>query len=179
MITTPEIICDVFSFLDKDQIERIQLVNQLWNNVIIRHKNIWSLRQFSCLNFSPNIIHFYVTEEDWLHIVSYQIKFDGTNLSKIEDDISSRYSQLTVDEALKNLNDVVFDTIRIQDGNSEDNLDNILVSLKLVTTKTGGKFRGRYGLCFGKFYSGSLYSKLDKIFGKGFLNTVRYKIHPS
>src|SRR5207248_2432674 len=109
MIIKPEIICDVFSFLDKDQIERIQLVSKLWNNVIICHKNILPLRQFARLDFSSNRIHLYAKEIDFYEdLSSYIIKSDGTNLSKIEENVSSRYSQLTVDEVLTNLNDVVF-----------------------------------------------------------------------
>src|SRR6185437_11709559 len=116
MITTPEIICDLFSFLDKDQIERIQLVNQFWNSVIIRHKNILPLRQFVCLKFYPNGIDLYEDPEDLSKglVIIYRIKFDGTNLSKVEKDVSPRYSQLTVDEVLRNLNDVVFDHIQIK-----------------------------------------------------------------
>jgi hypothetical protein len=186
MITTPEIICDLFSFLDKDQIERVQIVSQFWNNVIIHHKNILPLRRFVRLDFYQNGIILY---EDWFynsykinfcgdyatredldrHLYSYRINFDGTNLSK--GDVSSRYSQLIVDEVLSNLNDVVFHVICINHIDSEGNLDNILNMMKLVTTKTGGRFRGRDAECNGKFGS-----KLDEIFGKGFLNTAAYKI---
>ena len=89
MITTPEIICDVFSFLDKDQIERIQLVNQFWNNVIICHKNILPLRQFYYLYFNYEQMNLYVTEKELSeNLVSYIIKFDGTNLSKVEANLS-------------------------------------------------------------------------------------------
>ena len=92
MITTPEIICDLFSFLDKDQIERIQLVNQFWNNVIIRHKNILPLRQFDTLEFKSIrfnlVIYLYATKEDYCKdfgSASYVINFDGnTVLSLIE-----------------------------------------------------------------------------------------------
>ena len=140
MITTPEIICDLLSFLDKNQIERIQLVSQFWNNVIIRDKNILPLRQFYRLDFhfNPNIILLYAIKEEFR--VSYQINFDGTNLSKIEENVSSRYSQLTVDEVLTNLNDIVFDEIGIENCNSEDRLDSLLNLIKLVTTKTGSRF---------------------------------------
>src|SRR3569623_622796 len=100
MFTTPEIICDVFSFLDKDQIERIQLVNKFWNNVIIRHKNILSLRQFAYLDFVSNQIRLYATKEDFSQKKSYKIKFDGTKLSKIKGNVSPRYLQLTVGEVL-------------------------------------------------------------------------------
>ena len=104
---TPEIICDVFSFLNKNWIERIQLVNYFWNNVIIRYKNILPLRQFRLLDFDQNRINLYVTEEDrYYSLVSYKSEFDGTNL--IKENVSSRYSQLTVDEVLTNLNDVFF-----------------------------------------------------------------------
>jgi hypothetical protein len=176
IITTPEMICDVFSFLDKDQIERIQLVNQFWNNVIIRHKNILPLRQFVHLTFNYDQIYLFVTEEDRRKCISYIIKFDGTNLSKGTNKyVSSRYSKLTVDEVLTNLNDVVFDLIQIQYYNSEDFWDYFLKMMKLVTTKTGGRFRGQLGTC----YNGRFGSKLDEIFGKGFLNTARYKIHPN
>ena len=144
MITTPEIICDLFSFLDKDQIERIQLVNQFWNNIIICHKNILPLRQFFQLNFNPNRIDLYVTEEDrYYGLVGYKSEFDGTSL--IEENVSSRYLQLTVDEVLNNLNDVVFDSIQINECDSEDLLDNLLNLFKLITAKTGSRFRGRYG----------------------------------
>ena len=90
MITTPEIICDLFSFLDKDHIERIQLVSQLWNDVIIRHKNILPLRQFSTLEFDYEFeskqIHLFATQEDLGDMLySYTMEFDGTNLSKIEE----------------------------------------------------------------------------------------------
>src|SRR3569833_1552202 len=101
MITMPEIICDLFSFLDKDQIERIQIVDQFWNNLIIRHKDILPLRKFKRLNFYENQIRFYVTKEDSdRHLDSYIIAFDGTNLSKIEENVSFWYSQMTVDEVL-------------------------------------------------------------------------------
>ena len=160
--------------MDKNQIERIQVVNQFWNNVIIRHKNILPLRQFVSLDFNPDQIYLYASEE----LGSYKINFDGTNLSKIEENVSSRYSQLTVDEVLTNLNDVVFDNIQIGYCRSFlifYNLDNLLNMLKLVTTKTGSRFRGKLGrLIMGRFDS-----TLDEIFGKGFLNTARYKIHPN
>jgi hypothetical protein len=189
MTTTPEIFCDLFSFLDKDQIERIQLVSKGWNNVIIHQKNILPLRRFVRLDFDENEIilyedwfnnsyktnldPIYVTKEDLdRNLYSYRINFDGTNLSK--GDVSSRYSQLTVDEVLTNLNDVVFHDICINHMDSEGSLDNILNLMKLATTKTGGRFRGRYAYCNGRFGS-----KLDEIFGKGFLNTARYKIHPN
>ena len=99
MITGPEIICDLFSFLDRDQIERAQLVNQFWNNVIIRHKNILPLREFQSLEFHPNELRLGVTTSVFS---SYIIKFDGTNLSKFEEDVSSWYPQLTVNEVLTN-----------------------------------------------------------------------------
>jgi hypothetical protein len=176
MITTPEIICDLFSFLDKDQIERIQLVNQFWNNIIIRHKNILPLRQFVRLELQYNQIILYATKEDFSErLGSYKIKFDGTSLSKIEGNVLSRYSQLTVDEVLTNLNDIVFNVIRIQYYDSEVLWDYFLNMMKFVTTKTGNRFRGRYGKC----YVGSFGSKLSEIYGKGFLNTARYKIHPN
>jgi hypothetical protein len=177
MITTPEIICDLFSFLDKDQIERIQLVNQFWNNVVIRHKNILPLRLFVDLKFIPlgsDQIHLATKEDQCRHLNSYKIKFDRTNLSKIEENVSSRYSQLTVDEVLKHLNDVVFEFIYTHYGDAEE-MGYLLNFIKLVTTKTGGRFRGRYGHCYG----GRFGSKLDEIFGKGFLNNTRYKIHPN
>jgi hypothetical protein len=169
MITTPEIICDVFSFLDKDQIERIQLVNQFWNSVIIRHKNILPLREFEDLKFYRNEIHFYAREdpkEDLSKslIIIYKINFDGTNLSKIEEDMSPLYLQLTVDEVLKNLNDIVFYYIQIKYCGSEDSLDNLLNMMKLVTTKTGGRFLGRRVECCEEEF----YSKLVEIFGKDF-----------
>jgi hypothetical protein len=47
--------------------------------------------------------------------------------------------------------------------------------MKLITTKTGGRFRRKLGI----FFEGRFGSKLDEIFGKGFLNTARYKIHPN
>jgi hypothetical protein len=179
MITTPEIICDLFSFLDTDQIERIQLVNQFWNNVIVRHKNILPLRLFAQIgfsSFSSNQILLYATEEDQSKDrVRYKIKFDGTNLSKIEGNVASRYSQLTVDEVLTNLSDVVFDSIPIMFCDIEDCLNNLLNMMKLVATKTRGRFRGRYGQC----YEGRFDSKLDEIFSKGFLNTARYKTRPN
>ena len=78
MITTPEIICDLLSFLDKDRIERIQLANQFWNNVIIRHKNILPLRQFAYIDFDINRICLYATEKEF----SFVFDFDGTNLSE-------------------------------------------------------------------------------------------------
>jgi hypothetical protein len=172
MFTTPEIICDVFSFLDKDQIERIQLINKLWNNIIIRHKNILPLRQFEGLEFVyTQKIYLYATKEEISeNLASYIIEFDGSNL--IEKNVSSRYSQLTVDEILNNLNDVVFNSILVQHNDSEDHLDNILNSMKLVTTKTGGRFRGRDGL----YNNGRFGSKLNEMFGKAFIITVRYKI---
>ena len=161
MFTTTEIICDLFSFLDKDQIERIQLVSQFWNNVIIRHKNILPLRQFYYLFYNSNRIHLYATREDFCKgPVSYVINFDGTNLSKIEENVSSRYSPLTVDEVLTNLNDVVFVTIIC---NSWD-LDNLLNMMKLITTKTEGRFRGQLGTYYGTIFD----SKLYEVFGKGF-----------
>ena len=119
MISTPEIICDLFSFLDKDQIERIQLVNRFWNNVIIRHKNILPLRQFFYLDFFSNQISLKIQNGPYDN--HYKITFDGTNLSK--GNVSSRYSQLTVDEVLTNLNDVVFDYIIIQYCGTERRLD--------------------------------------------------------
>ena len=175
MITTSEIISDLFSFLDKDQIERIQLVNQFWNNVVICHKNILPLRQFLLLKYDRNQIHFYATVEDRRRsLASYIINFDGTKLSKFEKNVSSRYSQLTVDEVLTNFNDVVFHYIRIE--YYENHLDYLLNMMKLVLTKTVGRFRGRYGRCGVERFG----SKLDKIFGKGFLNNARYKkIHPN
>jgi hypothetical protein len=177
MITTPAIICDLFSFLDKDQIERIQLVNKLWNNVIICHKNILPLRQFAQLHFIANQISFFATEEDLdRDLEGYLINFDGTNLSKIEEDVPSRYSQLTVDKVLTNLNDVIFDSIQINDCNSEDHLGNILNLVKFFTTKTGGRFCGRIGQLF---WLKRFDSKLAEIIGKGFLNTSKYKIHPN
>src|SRR4051794_37333236 len=101
MITTPEIICDLFFYLHKDQIERIQLVSQFWNNVIIQHKNILPLRQLARLYFSsnsPNEIHLSVREKDISKdLDSYIIYFDGTNLIKSEENVSSRYLQLTID----------------------------------------------------------------------------------
>jgi hypothetical protein len=168
MISTPEIICDLFSFLHKGQIERIQLVNKLWNNVIIRHKNILPLRQFGLLYFRSNQIYLYATNEDFSKdLVSYKINFDGTNLSKIEEDVLSRYSQLTVNEVLNNLNDVVFNFILINDRDSEDSLGNILNLVNFVTTNTGVRFRGRIGhfYCMKRFDS-----KLAEIIGKGFFN---------
>ena len=116
MITTPEIICDVFSFLHKDRIERIQLVSQFWNNVIIRHKNILPLRQFLDLNFSCYRIRLYETKEALArNLSSYAISFTKKNLRQAKGkNVSSRYSQMTVDEVLNNLNDGVFDTIEIQ-----------------------------------------------------------------
>src|SRR5690242_2031289 len=138
MITTPEIICDVFSFLDKNQIERIQLVNHFWNNVITRHKNILPLRKFDNLNLSRNEIFLYVTNEDLCRSHhSYKIKFHGTKLR--QGHMSSRYCQLTVDEVLTNLNDVVFNAIHIEYFDSEDLWDYFLTMMKLVTTKTGGR----------------------------------------
>jgi hypothetical protein len=175
MITTPEIICDVFSFLDKDQIERIQLVSQFWNNVIIRHKNILSLRQFLRLAFFVErsfllSICLYATKDAVnIHNYSYIINFDGTNLSK--GNVSSRYLQLTVDEVLTNLNDVVFYNIHYE----PERLDNLLNMMKLVTRKTGARFRGKFGDWFCERFG----SKLNEIFGKGFLNIVRYKIYPN
>ena len=166
MITTPEIICDLFSFLDKDQIERIQLVNQFWNNVIICHKNILPLRQFLYLNFDRNQIDLYATEKDYSeNLVSYTINFFGTNLSK--GNVSSRYSQLTVDEVLNNLNDVVFNYIDINHCDSEYHLNNFLTMIKFVTTKTGGRFFGRHTEC-PDYYITQNYSKLVEIFGKDF-----------
>ena len=78
--------------------------------------------------------------------------------------MSTRYSQLTVDEVLTNLNDVVFDHIQILLNSNSDRLDDLLNMMKLVTTKTGGRFRGRFGICNMGF---SL--QLNEIFGKGFL----------
>jgi hypothetical protein len=174
MITMPEIIYNVFSFLHKDQIERIQLVNQFWNNVIIHHKNIWPLRQFAELDFNPNRIYLYATEEERSkHLRSYIINVDGTNLRKIK--VSSGYSQLTVDEVLTNLNNVVFNYIKIQHCDSERSRSYLLNMMKLVTTKTGGRFRGKFGTCLGGRFS----SKLVEIVGKKFLNTARYKILPN
>ena len=174
MITTPEIICDLFSFLDKDQIERIQLVNRFWNNVIIRHNNILPLRQFLNLYFYRNEICLVATKEDYYNkLNSYRIKFDGTNLIKIEEDVSSRYSQLTVDEILNNLNDVVFHYFQILYCYSEDILDYLLNLIKLVTTKTGDRFRGRFVTYAGE----RLGSQLNEIFGKVFLNTARYQVY--
>uniref|UniRef100_A0A914DWT7 F-box domain-containing protein n=1 Tax=Acrobeloides nanus TaxID=290746 RepID=A0A914DWT7_9BILA len=240
MFTTPEITCNVFSFLDKDQIERIQLVNQFWNNVIIRHKNILPLRHFVYLFVIPNRIHLTATKDVPENIYSYTINFDGKNLSKIkedeeeedeeeedeedeedeeeedeeeedeedeeeedeeeedeeeeneeeeddeekdedeedeeeedeeeededeedkeEEDVSSRYSQLTVDEVLTNLNDVIFDYIQIKYCRSEDSLNNLLNMMKLVTTKTESRFRGR----FGQIFAGRYGSKMFEIFG--------------
>ena len=89
--------------------------------------------------------------------------------------VSSQYSQLTVNEVLTNLNNVVYEHIRIYGCDSEGSLDYFLNLMKLVTTKTGSRFRGRYGKCF----VGSFDSKLSEIYGKGFLNTARYKIHPN
>jgi uncharacterized protein YggL (DUF469 family) len=55
-------------------------VNQFWNNVIIRHKNILPLREFYELNFFENRIRLYATEEDdnqrFDHFI-YEINFDG------------------------------------------------------------------------------------------------------
>ena len=153
MITTPEIVCDVFSFLDKDRIEQIQLVNQLWNNVIIYHKNIWPLRQFVFLKLHPDQIVLNATREELFeYLLSYIIQFDGTNLTqttsiKFGKYVPSPYSHLTVDEVLNNLNDVVFDCIQIEYCYSEGRLDYLLNLLKLVTTKTGGRIRGRFGHC--------------------------------
>jgi hypothetical protein len=45
--------------------------------------------------------------------------------------------------------------------------------MKLVTPKTGGRFRGR----FGEYYRGRFGSKMEEIFGKGFLNTARYHVY--
>jgi hypothetical protein len=45
--------------------------------------------------------------------------------------------------------------------------------MKLVTSKTGGRFRGNIGHCD----AGRVDSILDEIFGRGFLNIARYKIH--
>jgi hypothetical protein len=131
MTTTPEIICDIFSFLHKDRIERIQLVNQFWNNVIICHNNILPLRNFINLDFIYNqnyLIEINVTKEDFSKaLISYIIKFDGTELSKIEDKyVSYRYSQLTVDEVLTNLNDVFFNHIEINYYGSEGRWDYLL-----------------------------------------------------
>jgi hypothetical protein len=173
MITTPEIICDLLSFLDKDQIESIQLVDQFWNNIIIHHKNSLPLRQFDILKFNYDEILLYLTKEGMSEGVNYKIKFDGTNLSKIELSLQTQYSKLTVDEVLANLNDVVFCSIGIGDCDSEDRLDDLLNLIKLVTTKTGGRFRGKFGI----FYDGRFGSKLNEIFGKGFLNTAKYKTH--
>ena len=159
MFTMPEIICDVFSFFDKDQIERVQLVNQFWNNVIIRHKNILPLRQFYYLDLNEKQILLSETEP-YLYEDSYIIKVDGTNLSKCEKNVSPRYSQLTVDEVLTNLNDVVFDYIIIQYCGTERRLDNLLNKNKLVTTKTGVRFLGRRG----ESYEERLDSKLVEIF---------------
>jgi hypothetical protein len=142
MIITPEIICDLFSFLHKDQIERIQLVNQVWNNVIIRHKNILPLRQFN-LDFDYGHIRLHAIKEDHDTDLCYIINVDGTSLSK--GNVSSRYSQLIIDEVLTNLNDVVFDIFYCD---SEDGLDYLLNFMKLVITKTGSRFRGRYGQCY-------------------------------
>ena len=175
MITTPEIICDLFSFLDKDQIERIQLVNQFWNNVIIRQKNILPLRQFYHLSFSKERIRLYETKVYLFEKNSYKINFDGTNLSKSEENVSSRYSQLTVNEVLINFKDVVFDSIRIHYYDSKDLWYYCLTMVKLATIKTGCRFCGR----FGYWNKGRLGSRLDEIFGKGFLNTARYKIYPN
>ena len=178
MITTPEIICDVFSFLDKDQIERIQLVNQFWNNVIIIHKNILPLRQLVHLDFTFNQISFDTTKEELARDLntlfpnrSYTINFNGTNLSKGH--VSSRYSQLTVDEVLNNLNDVVFDEIKISFGRGRR--EEYLLNFMKRVAKNGGRFRGR----FGRYSDGRFGSKLTEIFGQEFLNNARYKIHPN
>jgi hypothetical protein len=182
MITTPEIICDLFSFLDKNQIERIQLVNQFWNNVIIRYKNILPLRELYKLSFRRNEIYLFQnfeTIDNYLlrNRFHYKMNFDGINLSK--GDMSSeysqglsRYSQMTVDEVLTNLNNVVYNRINICFTNSEDCQEYFLNMIKLVATKAGGRFRGRYGTT----YEGRFSSKLAEIFGKAFIKT-KIKIH--
>uniref|UniRef100_A0A914CH04 Carboxylesterase type B domain-containing protein n=1 Tax=Acrobeloides nanus TaxID=290746 RepID=A0A914CH04_9BILA len=67
---------------------------------------------------------------------------------------------MTVDEVLTNLHNGVYENIEVDNINSEG-LDDLLNMMKLVTTKTGCRLRGRNG----KWYRGRFYSKLAEIIG--------------
>lgn len=93
--TQPDIVLEIFRFLSRDNLEKIQIVGKSWSKLIANHINTLPLRLYNSLSIDEGDVVVYYNDID--KFFSKDVERDGTGKVDLKEEIKPELMHLLMD----------------------------------------------------------------------------------